>query len=176
MAGDEVDATLADYDQIVASVTAISAGQGPTVEGSTAVARLRGRLEPVIDGRRGDSLLADAAGARVGAEGLGHDEIAANAAVLLFGGIETTEGMIANALREILTHSGELERVRNDPGALDGVIDESLPPRASRGRDRPLCDPRRPPRRGADRPRRSRPDLAHGRQPRSGGVPRSRPL
>ena len=34
--------------------------------------------------------------------------------------------MIANALQEILTHPGELERVRDDPGALDGVIDESL--------------------------------------------------
>jgi cytochrome P450 len=80
----------------------------------------------VIDGRRGDSLLADAG--RTGGEGsgLGHDEIAANAAVLLFGGIETTEGMIANAVREILTHPGELDRVRDDPGALDGVIDESL--------------------------------------------------
>jgi cytochrome P450 len=136
MAGDEVDAVLADYDQIVVSVTAISAGQGPTAAGATAASRLRGRLEPVIDGRRGDSLLADAARAGgaggtggtggTGGAGLGHDEIAANAAVLLFGGIETTEGMITNALREILSHSGELERVRNDPGALDGVIDESL--------------------------------------------------
>ena len=92
MAGDEVDAVLADYDQIVASVTAISAGEGPTAAGSAAVARLRERLEPVIDGRRGDSLLADAAGSRASGGGLGHDEIAANAAVLLFGGIETTRG------------------------------------------------------------------------------------
>jgi cytochrome P450 len=126
MAGDEVDAVLADYDEIVASVTAISAGQGPTAAGSTAVTRLRGRLEPVIDGRRGDSLLADAGRAGGRGSGLGRDEIAANAAVLLFGGIETTEGMISNALREILTHPGELQRVRDDPGALDGVIDESL--------------------------------------------------
>ncbi len=128
MAGDEVDAVLADYDEIVTSVTAISAGHPPTAAGSTAATRLRARLEPVIDGRRGDSLLAAAAAEREGGAlaALGHDEIAANAAVLLFGGIETTEGMIANALREILTHPGERERVRDDPGALDGVIDESL--------------------------------------------------
>jgi cytochrome P450 len=46
--------------------------------------------------------------------------------VLLFGGIETTEGMIANAALEVLSHPGELERVRDDPAALDAVIDESL--------------------------------------------------
>jgi cytochrome P450 len=34
--------------------------------------------------------------------------------------------MIANAALEILSHPGELERVRADPSALDAVIDESL--------------------------------------------------
>jgi cytochrome P450 len=125
VAGDEVDAVLLDYDAIVASVTAISAGSPPTAAGAQAYLRLRDRLEPVIDGRRGGSLLASA-GEDMNAAGLTHDEIAANAAVLLFGGIETTEGMIANALLELLSQPGELERVGGDPGALDGVIDESL--------------------------------------------------
>jgi cytochrome P450 len=126
----DVAAVLADYEAIVASVTAISAGEGPTAGGARASAQLRARLQPVIDGRRGDSLLAAAAGASgdgpSDGDGLDHDAIAANAAVLLFGGIETTEGMIANAVVEILTHPGELERVRADPAALDAAIDESL--------------------------------------------------
>ena len=129
MADDEVDEVLGVYDAIVASVTAISAGEPPTAAGANAFTTLRARLEPVIAGARGDSLLAAAA---AGAEGdapagaLDHDEIASNAAVLLFGGIETTEGMIANAALELLARPGELARVRSDPDALHAVIDESL--------------------------------------------------
>jgi cytochrome P450 len=115
------------YDAIVASVTALSAGRPATVEGTMAYGALRGRLQPVLAGLQGDSLLAAAARAAAeGTRGLSDDEIAANAAILLFGGIETTEGMIANAALEILSHPGELERIRDHPAALDAVIDESL--------------------------------------------------
>ena len=60
--------------------------------------------------------------------GLSHDQIVSNAAVLLFGGIETTEGMIANAALHLLEpeHARELERVRSDPELLDRAIEESL--------------------------------------------------
>jgi cytochrome P450 len=130
MGGDEVEDVLRWYDAIVASVTALSAGRaGGSVlgEGTLAFEALRGRLQPVISGQRGDSLLAAAAHTSPdGARSLDDDEIASNAAVLLFGGIETTEGMIASAALEVLTHDGELDRVRADPAALDAVIDESL--------------------------------------------------
>ena len=122
--GGEVSDVLAWYDAIVDSVTEISAGQAPTEAGAVAFAALRRRLEPVIAGGGGDSLLAAAAGA--GEVALDHDEIASDAAVLLFGGIETTEGMIASAALELLSHGGELARVRADPDSLDAVIDESL--------------------------------------------------
>jgi cytochrome P450 len=127
MAGDETGDVLQWYDAIVASVTELSAGRLATAEGATAFGALRGRLQPVISGGTGDSLLAAAAHASPdGVRALSDDEIASNAAVLLFGGIETTEGMIANAALDILSHPGELERVRTDPAALDGAIDESL--------------------------------------------------
>ena len=124
---EEVDAVLDWYDAIVASVTSITAGRGATAEGDRAYAALRERLELVIaddqsaDGER--SLLA--AAAQQG-EALSHDQIASNAAVLLFGGIETTEGMIANAMLELLRRPRILELVRDDPAGLDAVIDESL--------------------------------------------------
>jgi cytochrome P450 len=125
--GEETAEVLRIYDAIVASVTALSAGGLTTAEGAAAFEALRGRLQPVISGVVGDSLLAAAAHqAPGGVRALSDDEIASNAAVLLFGGIETTEGMIANAALEILSHPGELERVRADPTALDAVIDESL--------------------------------------------------
>ena len=57
---------------------------------------------------------------------LSHDQIASNAAVLLFGGIETTEGMIANALLMLLRRPDALAAARADPALLDGAIDESL--------------------------------------------------
>jgi cytochrome P450 len=110
MGDGEDDDALDWYDAIVASVTAISAGAAPTAAGAQAVTTLRERLAPVIAGDRGDSLLAAAARGLDGDDGgpgLADDEIASNAAVLLFGGIETTEGMIANALLEILRHPGE---------------------------------------------------------------------
>jgi cytochrome P450 len=123
LADDEVADVLGWYDAIVDSVTAITAGDGPTDEGATAFANLRERLEDVIaDGDQG-SLLAAAAGADTP---LSHDQIASNAAVLLFGGIETTEGMIANALLMLLQRPDALAAARADPALLDGAIDESL--------------------------------------------------
>lgn len=123
LTGDEVADVLGWYDAIVASVTAITAGDGPTDEGAIAFANLRERLESVIaDGDQG-SLLAAAAGVDTP---LSHDQIASNAAVLLFGGIETTEGMIANALLMLLQRPDTLAAARADPALLDGAIDESL--------------------------------------------------
>jgi cytochrome P450 len=132
--GHEVDDVLGWYDSIVASVTAITAGEGASDEGAQAYSALRQRLEQVIsstessgaDGER--SLLATAAQQ---GDALTHDQIASNAAVLLFGGIETTEGMIANAMLELLRRPDLLERVNDgdgdgDPALLDAVIDESL--------------------------------------------------
>lgn len=53
-------------------------------------------------------------------------EVASNAAVLMFGGIETTEAMITNALLHLLRHPDQLALVRADSGLLDGAIEESL--------------------------------------------------
>jgi cytochrome P450 len=118
----EVELVLSWYDAIVASVTRISAGGDPTAEGERAFALLRERLEPVINDATRVSLLASAA---AGSQ-LSSQQIVSNAAVLLFGGIETTEGMIANAVLHLLARPETLERVRRDPSLLDAAIDESL--------------------------------------------------
>jgi cytochrome P450 len=44
----------------------------------------------------------------------------------MFGGIETTEGMIANAAWHLLSHPAQLDLVRADPGLLPQAIEESL--------------------------------------------------
>ena len=46
--------------------------------------------------------------------------------MLLFGGIETTEGMIANAVLHLLANPDELALVRADPGLVPAAIEESL--------------------------------------------------
>ncbi|MFZ0091116.1 MAG: hypothetical protein WAL63_16530, partial [Solirubrobacteraceae bacterium] len=121
LGSDEVAELLAWYDAIVASVTEITAGHGATPAGGEAFDALSARLRSVIDGGDPESLLAAAAGGGT----LSTDEIVSNAAVLLFGGIETTEGMIANAALHILQEPERVTAARAGPEALDAALDES---------------------------------------------------
>lgn len=133
---------LAWYDGIVAAVQAEAAraagappggpspaaGPGqdgpaaPTADsaGASAFAELAASLRAVIAARQPASLLAGAAGPLTGAEAV------SNAAVLMFGGIETTEGMIANAVLHLLCHPGELGLVLADRGLIPAAVEESL--------------------------------------------------
>ncbi|MEV2211948.1 cytochrome P450 [Streptomyces sp. NPDC050997] len=114
------DTVLSWYDAIVRSVSDITAGQPAGPAGAAAYARLRTAVEATVADRDTASLLVSAAGQ------LAVPEVASNAAVLLFGGIETTEAMITNALLHLLRHPGQLALVRADSDLLDGVIEESL--------------------------------------------------
>jgi cytochrome P450 len=120
----EVESVLTWYDAIVAAVTAVTAGaEEVPARGLEAFAALRERLERVIgSGDPEASLLAAAAAG----SGLSTEQIVSNAAVLLFGGIETTEGMIANALLYLLETPGVIQETRDDPARLDAAIEESL--------------------------------------------------
>ena len=111
------------YDAIVGSVTEITAGHGPTEAGRRGFEALRAAMEPALDRAPETSLVAAAAGS---AGGLARGEVISNAAVMLFGGIETTEGMIANAICHLLAHPAQLAAVRADPALLAGAIEESL--------------------------------------------------
>ena len=107
------------YTAISDSVTGVSAGRPVTPEGAEAFAQLHAHVASGIDSA--DSLIAAAARA-----GLGVDEVVANAAVLMFGGIETTEGMITNALWHLLNAPDQLDLVRADPTLLPNALEESL--------------------------------------------------
>jgi N-methylhydantoinase A len=117
------DRVLGLYDAIVAAVTEITAGRAAPASGREAYALLCSALEPSLDADPEASLLAAAANQ---AGGLPRDAVLSNAAVLLFGGIETTEGMIANAVAHLLAAPGAAERARAAPGALASAIEESL--------------------------------------------------
>ena len=111
------------YDAIVASVTEITAGRPPTEAGRRGFEDLRAAIVPALARGPESSLVAAAAGE---AGGLERGEVVSNAAVLLFGGIETTEGMIANAIAHLLSHPDQLAAVRAEPELLDNAIEESL--------------------------------------------------
>jgi cytochrome P450 len=118
----EVGDVLRWYDSIVVAVTDITAGRGIPASGQEAFDALGRRVRTVIDAGEGESLLSSVAAMAT----LSTDQIVSNAAVLLFGGIETTEGMIANALMHLLQAPDQLAAARADSTALDAAIEESL--------------------------------------------------
>ncbi|GAB4435057.1 MAG: cytochrome P450 [Anaerolineae bacterium] len=118
-----VAAVLGWYDAIVDAVTRVTAGEPVSQAGRAAFAALKDNLLPALKRPPETSLLAAAAGM---AGGLSEDQIVSNAAVLLFGGIETTEGMIANALYFLLTQPDILNLVRTNSSLWPAVIEESL--------------------------------------------------
>ncbi len=147
---------LAWYDAIVAGVSALSVASGPvTPEGSVPAPTAGGPVadEPAIGGADADEAAAAAAQLRgadaafaelsasvteavagrgdqsvltAAAESLPLGEVVSNAAVLLFGGIETTEGMIGNAVWYLLGDPDAVGEVRADRSLVDRVVEESL--------------------------------------------------
>jgi cytochrome P450 len=144
------------YAAIVGSVSALAGEHDPApvadarrdqvrVAGAEAFGALSARLATVI-GAAADppSLLAVAAGARGSGPGAGDGpaedgggavpavpalataEVIANAAVIMFGGIETTEGMISNVILHLLRHPDQLALVREHPGLVPNAVEESL--------------------------------------------------
>jgi cytochrome P450 len=110
------------YDAIVATVTRVTAGDPIDEAGLAAFAALSASIQPTLEQERDSSLLTAAANS----SGLTRLEVVSNAAVLMFGGIETTEGMIANALLHLLGHPAELALVEADRSLLRNAIEESL--------------------------------------------------
>lgn len=118
-----VYAVLGWYDTIVEAVTDVTAGKPVSDVGRAAFDQLKANLLPALQRDLGSSLLATVAGM---ADGLTDDQIISNAAVLLFGGIETTEGMISNALYHLFEHPDVFTQARQDQTLLPAIIEESL--------------------------------------------------
>ena len=122
LAGTDAGKVLGWYDAIVESVTGVAAGSPVTTAGSEAFAALSSSIEPLLERDPASSLVAAAASGG----GLTRAEVVSNVAVLLFGGIETTEGMIANAILHLLAHPAELALVKAEPSRLRNAVEESL--------------------------------------------------
>ncbi len=129
-----VDANTADilgwYRHIVAGVLALSDGEDIPTSTLAAVESLRERvirtiseLDPSKPGASGIGALLRTVQSSAD---LSTEELFSNTAVLMFGAIETSEGMTANALFHLLTHPEQMAEVQARPELLDQAIDESL--------------------------------------------------
>jgi cytochrome P450 len=117
LVGTETATLLGWYDDIVAATTAIADG-ALGAERPAAVQHLAERVRLTV--QAGDGVLAEAA------RTLTVDEVVSNTGVMLFGGLETSEGATTNALLLLLSTPGALEAVREDPSLVGNAVDESL--------------------------------------------------
>ncbi len=127
-----VDTVLSWYAAIVAAVSQVTAGGPVTAAGAEAFTELRAAVTRTLgptneineaNETHEPSPLRSAVRAP---EGLTADEVASNAAVLMFGGIDTTEGMILNAVRHLLDDPATLSLVRDHADLLPNAIEESI--------------------------------------------------
>jgi cytochrome P450 len=114
----EPSVVLGWYDEIVGAVDRVSAGGEIGERASAAVAALDGQVGGTID--HGSGVLADATAT------LTRREIVSNAAVMMFGGIETSEGMTTSLFWHVLTTPGAVEAVRAEPALVANAVEESL--------------------------------------------------
>ena len=119
----DADAALAWYRSIVAAVSDVTAGRPVTPAGKEAFGQLRAALLRAMANSDERSVLVEAART---SQGLSHDEVVSNAAVLMFGGIDTTEGMILNVVRHLLSNAETLAIVRGSADLLPNAIEESI--------------------------------------------------
>jgi cytochrome P450 len=111
------------YGAIVQAVAEITAGEPLSDSGRAAYRALTCAIQETLGTGEADSFLGQIASA---AGALTTTEMLANTAVLLFGGIETTEGMIANLFFHLLTDSRLAAVLTQAPELLDAAIEESL--------------------------------------------------
>lgn len=121
------DATLRSwYDTFAEALANYEANDATRARARAAVTAFRALIAPGLEApdETDTSLLASLA--RAHPRLLDDEEIGSNALIVLFGGIETTEGLIANALWSMFRHPEALQRAREDDDDLDRCIEESL--------------------------------------------------
>ena len=106
------------YDQIVAAVDRVSAGGSIGEPAREAVAALGRHVAGSVEDGRGVLSVATAT--------LAPPEIVSNAAVMMFGGIETCEGMTTSLFWHLLTNPEQLAAVRADRSLCANAVEESL--------------------------------------------------
>jgi cytochrome P450 len=118
LADTEPGVILGWYDEIVAAVDRVSAGQEVGRGARAAVDALGRHVAGAIDGGIGVLVQATAT--------LTPAEVVSNAAVMMFGGIETSEGMTTTLFWHLLSNPGQLAALRADRSLGANAVEESL--------------------------------------------------
>ncbi len=105
------------YEAFVVAISEPTAGRDG--DAAEAFGRLRATVEATVRDEP-SSLLGTVA------RDLALPEVVSNAAVLMFGGIDTTEGMITNAVLHLLDHPDQHALVLERPELLAAAIEESV--------------------------------------------------
>ena len=106
------------YDEIVAAVDRVSVGGEIGPQARAAMDALAAHVSGTIE---------DGAGVLPGAAStLTPDEVVSNAAVMMFGGIETSEGMTTSLFWHLLTNPGQLAALMADRSLASDAVEESL--------------------------------------------------
>ena len=116
----EPDDVLRWYGELSNAITDVTLGREMSVAARHALHEVHDRVTRAVDA--GDTMLAGV----VAGSDLHRDEMGSATAVVLFGAIETSEGMTANTIRHLLSSPATLKAVRADRSLLDAVIEESL--------------------------------------------------
>jgi cytochrome P450 len=114
----EPGTVLGWYDEIVAAVDRVSAGREIGPAAREAVNALGRHVAATIDHGRG--VLAESTATLTPAE------VVSNAAVMMFGGIETSEGMTTTLFWHLLTNPDQLAALNADRSLSGNAVDESL--------------------------------------------------
>jgi cytochrome P450 len=114
----EPTVVLGWYDEIVAAVDRVSAGGEIGPRAPEAVASLDRHVSETIG--QGSGVLARAT------DTLSRSEVVSNAAVMMFGGIETSEGMTTSLFWHVLTTPGALDSIATDRSLIANAVEESL--------------------------------------------------
>jgi cytochrome P450 len=120
--GLEVGQVLDWYRAMVAGVDTVSRGGDPPPAALRAMQAIRDHVHRTLQGPPQDTVLTAAAAGG----GTDTGRLAADVAILLFGGVDTAESMTAIAAHHLLTHPDARGQVRADPALLPGALQESL--------------------------------------------------
>ena len=118
---DDPGRILGWYRAISAGVEGVNVGRDVGDDTRRAVADLRAEVDRTVAEAAGSMLAAVADDGSLSA-----DEVFSNTAVVMFGAIETSEGMTANALAHLLGAPDQLAAVRADRSLVAGAVEESL--------------------------------------------------
>jgi len=112
------------YDDFAAALANFDRSEEVRRRGLDTVAGFRGVLQNQLADAEDGTLLAVLAHASV--DRLSDSEIISNALLILFGGLETTESMILNALWALLNHEEQHAEVLADRRLLPNAVEEAL--------------------------------------------------